>query len=66
MTFRVFRHPKLEFIHMIAAVVVLMAAFPIAAEPPFDRTEVRQQCANYDALKQPYLRRDPSAYGLLV
>ncbi len=55
MTFRVFRHPKLELILMIAAVVVLMAAFPIAAEPPFDRTEERiEWCAHYDALKQPF------------
>ena len=54
MTFRVFRHPKLELILMIAAVVVLMAAFPIAAEPPFERTEEREQCAHYETLKQPF------------
>ena len=54
MTFRVFRHPKLELVLLLAALVVLMAAFPISAEPPFDRTEERDQCAHYDALKQPF------------
>ena len=54
MTFRVYRYPKLELSLMIAAVVVLMAAFSVAAEPPYDRTEYRQQCANYDPLKQPF------------
>jgi hypothetical protein len=37
-----------------AAVVMLMAAFPVAAQSPFERTEDREECLNYDWLKQPF------------
>ena len=34
--------------------------------PPFERTEVRVACTNYEPTKQPVFRRNPSAHGLLV